>query len=167
MKILPACEGPSEVYLLKSLIDRGYLSFDCPLLLEEPIKLRQLDEIAPIINSLPVNEEIIVYRIGDTLKEELSLKKFKLRKQFIETYRICTKTEIEILVILHEGLYDDYIKSHRDIKPKSYLQSVMRDYDPKTYFEKHDVFEDIREYKRIKKHQKDELYLFDLLNKDK
>ena len=78
MKILLACEGQSEVYLLNSLIRRGYLSFDCPLLLDEPIRLRQLAEISPIINSLPVNEDIIVYRIGDTLKDTLSLSKFKM-----------------------------------------------------------------------------------------
>ncbi len=39
MKILLACEGQSEVYLLNGLIERGYLSFDCPLLLDEPLHL--------------------------------------------------------------------------------------------------------------------------------
>ena len=42
MTILLACEGQSEVYLLNGLIERGYLSFDYPLLLDEPIHLRQL-----------------------------------------------------------------------------------------------------------------------------
>ena len=78
MKILLACEGESEVYLLRSLIYKGQLHFSCPLVMEEPIKLRQLTEIAPIINVLPINEEIIIFRVGDTLKESFSLSKFKM-----------------------------------------------------------------------------------------
>lgn len=40
MKILLACEGQSEVFLLNSLIEKGYLNFKYPLLLDEPIRLR-------------------------------------------------------------------------------------------------------------------------------
>ena len=163
MKILLACEGQSEVYLLNGLIERGYLSFDCPLLLEEPMHLRQLTEIAPIINSLPVNEEIIVYRIGDTLKEALSTSKFKMRDDYIKSYKYCTKTEVEILVIINEGLYDEFLKAPKNTKPKSFINRHMPSYDPAVYFLEHDMLNALKEYKRIKKHKKDEFYLIDLL----
>ena len=163
MKILLACEGQSEVYLLNGLIERGYLSFDYPLLLDEPIHLRQLTEIAPIINSLPVNEEIIVYRIGDTLKDSLSLSKFKMRSEHIKSYKYCTKTEVEILVIINEGLYTEFAKAPRNTKPKSFIHGYMPSFDPSLYFHEHDMVNALREYKRIKKHDKDELFLIDLL----
>lgn len=165
MKILLACEGQSEVYLLKSLIERGYLSFDCPLLLDEPIRLRQLTEISPIINSLPIEEDIIVYRIGDTLTDTLSLSKFKMRSKHIKSFKVCTKTEIEILVIINEGLYPEYIKKAKSTKPKSFVNEVFRDFNPEIYFAKHDMLNALREYKRIKKHNKDEIYLIDLIEK--
>ena len=165
MKILLACEGQSEVYLLNGLIERGYLSFNCPLLLDEPIHLRQLTEIAPIINSLPVDEEIIVYRVGDTLKDALSLSKFKMRSEYIKSYKVCTKTEIEILVIINEGLYSEYIKSPKNMKPKSFVGKKLKDYNPGIYFSEHDMLNALREYKRIKKHNKDEMYLIDLIEK--
>ena len=164
MKILLACEGQSEVYLLNGLIKRGYLSFDCPLLLDEPIHLRQLVKIAPIINSLPVDEEIIIYRIGDTLKDDLSLTKFKMRSEHIKTYKVCTKTEVEILVIINEGLYSEFSKAPKNTKPKSFIYEYMPSFDPSIYFLEHDMTNALKEYKRIKKHHKNELYLIDLLN---
>lgn len=120
MKILLACEGQSEVYLLNGLIKRGYLVFPCPLLLDEPIHVRQLSPLAPIINSLPVDEDIIVYRIGDTLKDKLSLTNFKLRSEHILSYKYCTKPEIEVLVIINEGLYKEYLKKKIQLTPKDF-----------------------------------------------
>ena len=165
MKILLACEGQSEVYLLNGLISRGYLSFDCPLLLDEPIHLRQLSEIAPIINSLPIDEDIIVYRIGDTLKDALSLAKFKMRAGHIVSYKYCTKTEVEILVIINEGLYFEFEKVSNNIRPKSFVHKHFPSFNPSIYFSEHDMSDALIEYKRMKKHNKDELYLADLIKK--
>lgn len=164
MMILLACEGQSEVYLIKSLIDKGHLSFDSPLLLDEPIKLRQLSEIAPIINSLPINEDIVIYRIGDTLKESLSLSKFKMRVKNIKAFKVCTKPELEILVIINEGLYADFLKKPKNTKPKSFIKEVFPDFNPKEYFDNHDMVNALKKYKKLKKHHKDEMYLYDLLN---
>ena len=36
--------------------------------------------------------------------------------------------------------------------------------NPETYFSKHDMLNALREYKRIKKHKKDEMYLIDLID---
>lgn len=168
MKFLLACEGQSEVYLLKSLIKRGHLNFGLDLILDEPIKLRQLDKIAAIIHSINVEEEIIIYRVGDTLKDELNLDDFKLRENKIKQYKICTKTELEILVIIDNGWYQDYRKNYKNITPKAFLKQRMPKYEPESYFDSHDLIDAITEYKRIKKHKSDEYYLIDLiLNKIK
>ncbi|MGM9873489.1 MAG: hypothetical protein ACI31G_01025 [Bacilli bacterium] len=98
MIILLACEGHSEVYLIESLMENGSLSFEYPLMLDKPCKIRQLSEIAPIIHSLPINEDIIVYRIGDTLKDELSKTGFEIREKHIKEYKVYTKLEIEVSV---------------------------------------------------------------------
>ena len=163
MRILLACEGQSEVYLLKNLIRRGYLRFDYPLLLEEPTKMRQLTEIAPIINALPIDERIVIYRVGDTLKDELDLSRFKMREKHIEIHKICTKPELEILVIINENLYDKYLKCSKKMKPKTFINRYIKDYEPKLYFESHDMLNAISKYRKIKRHRKDEKYLKDFL----
>jgi len=167
MKILLACEGQSEVYLLNSLIERGYLCFDCPILLEEPIKLRQLKDIAAIINSLPIDEDIVIYRIGDTLKDELDLSNFKLRLDHIKVYKACTKPELEVLVIINEGLYSEYQKQSKKIKPKTFVNQRIDNFSPDKYFKDNDMLDSIKEYRRIKKHKSGELYLIDLIENQK
>ncbi|HHT67317.1 MAG TPA: hypothetical protein GX010_03730 [Erysipelotrichaceae bacterium] len=165
MKIILACEGQTEVYLLENLINRGYLHFGNDLLLDKPIKLRQLKEIESIINTLPIDEYIDIYRIGDTLKEKLSKKGFELREKHIKEIKICTKTEIEILVIINENLLDEYEKNKNTIKPKQFIKQHIKNFDPKEYFDKHDMYPAICEYKRIKQHKKDEWCLKDLIDK--
>lgn len=163
MKILLACEGKSEVYLINSLIDRGYLAFNCPLLLDEPQVLRQLYKIEPIINILDRDEEIIIYRIGDTLNEPLDFSSFKMREQYIKVHKVCTKRELEILVIINEKLYSDFLKCPKNTKPKSFINERLKDYNPESYFQNHDMMWAIKEYKRLKKHNKDEIYLCDFI----
>lgn len=165
MKIILACEGMSEVYLLNSLIDRGYLTFDAPILLDKPIVLRQLSKIGYAIHTLDMNEEIVVYRIGDTLNEEMSMKGFEMRSNHIKQFKVCTKPEIEMLVVINEGLGKEYSKCSHDISPKSFINSKLDNYNPKDYFQNNDMINAIKEYKRIKSHKKDEYCLLDLIEK--
>lgn len=167
MKIILACEGGSEVHLIKNLIKRSYLNFGDNLFMDEPICLRQLKEVKPLIAALPLEEEITVYRIGDTLKDVLSLTGFEARSKYIKSYKICTKTEIEILVIINENLYSDYLKVYRTKRPKEYIKEKIPNFSLTEYLESHDLFDAIGKYKKLKKHKKDELYLIDLIEKYK
>lgn len=99
------------------------------------------------------------------MKEELSLAKFKMRIPHIKIFKVCTKTEVEILAIINEGLYSEYLKHSKSMKPKSFINDKMHSFNPAIYFIEHDLYDALKEYKRIKKHSKDELYLFDLLKK--
>ena len=53
------------------------------------------------------------------------------------------------------------------MKPKSFVNEMLKDFDPEIYFAEHDMLNALREYKRIKKHNKDEMYLIDLIEKNK
>ena len=163
MKILLACEGQSEVELITNLLERGYLHFDAPILLDKPIVLRQLSKIAYAINTLDIKEQIVVYRIGDTLNEKMSLDGFQMRSDYIKQFKVCTKRELEMLIIINEGLIDEYNKCSATVKPKSFIKSHIPGLNLKKYFESHDLINAIKEYKRIKKHKKDEFYLIDLI----
>lgn len=83
----------------------------------------------------------------------------------MKVYKVCTKPEIEVLVIINEGIYPEYIKNSKKYRPKSFVNSKLKDFDIESYFYSNDLSNAIREYKRLKKHNKDELYLADLLTK--
>ncbi len=87
-----------------------------------------------------------------------------MRSEHIKSYKYCTKSEVEILVIINEGLYDDFLKAPKNTKPKSFIHEYMPSYKPSKYFREHDMVGALQEYKRVKKHNKDELFLIDLLS---
>lgn len=165
--IVVACEGKSELKLIMHLIERGIFFVSKEELLDDrPIHIRQLKEISSLINALDINEKIYVYRVGDTQKDKYDLSCFDARGDKIEIYKVCTKPEIEILVIFNEGKYKDYCKEHREtnISPKQYLKSHFKECSSvEEYIKRHDIVPAIRQYKKVKKHKDDEMYLDDLL----
>ena len=65
--VVIGCEGASEVYLMNKLLEQNLLIFSKKEILDRrPIHFRQPKEIAPLIDILPIEEKIIIYRIGDT-----------------------------------------------------------------------------------------------------
>ena len=100
-------------------------------------------------------------------------KEYKEKIKCIEKY--CTKPELEMLLIISEGLSSNFEKEKSKKSPKSFSkENVVYNricYDNSTAFyrdyygERIDLLVDtIKRYKQLKgKHQKDELYLADLL----
>lgn len=166
MKIILACEGESEVDLIQSLIDKKILCFKCEIFMDMPIVIRQLSKFKPLIDTLSIDEEIIIYRIGDTLKDKIDYRGFELRKKYIKEYKICTKPEIEILIIINEGWYKEFINKHKNIKPKGFVNSKFKNFDIKKYFQTHNMLNAIVRYNKIKKKKKNEYTLHDLINKN-
>lgn len=166
MAKIVTCEGKCEVDITDSLVDNGQFFLTRDELFDNRVfHIRQLKTIQSLINSLPIDEEIDVYRIGDTQTDEYDLSMFKLREERIHIHKICTKPEIEILIIINENKLNDYNKS--GLKPKEYVKAYLKDcYDFKQYTESHDMRWAIKEYKRIKKHEKDELYLDDYIKEE-
>lgn len=178
MRILLLCEGPNEETIMNILLDNNCLKFKradliglrpYPRILKAQMIQRELKMYG---------EPVIVYRIGDTLlKEDLDIPnelKGIILKKNISLY--CTKPEIEMLLILNEGLERDFEKVKSSTKAKTFAKQHII-YNGKRYDQSSQFFIDyfsgknikrlvnsIKKYKSYKKHRsRKELYLADLL----
>ena len=171
------CEGANEEKLLELLFDNNKLIITRDDLIgRKPYHVRGLSN--PYIKSelRRYNKEVLIYRIGDkqadSLKIPEELKDIVFKKNI---FKYCTKPELEVLLIINEGMYKDFLKSK--IKPKDYAKKNIK-FNRKYYDNSTQFYDDyyggsrikllvnnIRDYKKIKKHCSDELYLDELLRK--
>lgn len=177
MKRLIMCEGPNELAIMRILIAQDKLVFgEDDLIGLTPFHARQIKGNAQVrteLNMYPGND-VLVMRIGDAQNEKLTIPA-DYKEKISNTEKYCTKPELEMLLIISEGLTAEYEKVKSTVTPKEFAKSHIRLgrkwYDNSTKFFK-DYYENnadglvtaIREYKRIKgSHKKGELYLADLL----
>ena len=176
MKRLIMCEGPNELEVMRSLLKYDALIFsEDDLLGLTPYHARQLKNsvvVRAALNIYPGND-VLVMRIGDKQSDKLIVPSEYADKIYgIQKY--CTKPELEILLIIAEGLSDDYDKVKSKVSPKNFAKQYIRcgrmRYDNSSLFYRDYIETDvtrflsaIREYKRTHSHQKDELYLADIL----
>lgn len=178
MRILLLCEGQNEEVLLNLLLDFNALIFTRDDLIgRRPYPIRQLNN--PTIKSelklygLPVK----VYRVGDKQNDKLTipldLKRIVTNN---EIYKYCTKPELEILLIINEGLVKEYEKVKSFESPKEFSKKNIK-YNGKKYDQSSEflneyysgnnvksLIDNIKKYKKYKRrHAKDELYLADIL----
>lgn len=164
------CEGNSEVQLMQYLLDKNALIFSKEQIIDRrPIHARQGKKIKPIIDSMPIDVDIVLYRIGDTLKEKFDLSCFgEKRKSHITIIDINTKPEIEILIIIKEGLYNEYLKLKSKIKPKQFIKQYLKEYSNfNDYLLQNNLILAIKEYKRLKhsnKNNRNNIFLADIIN---
>lgn len=180
MRILLMCEGQNEEVLLNLLLDFDAFCFTRDDLIgRRPYPIRQLSN--PTIKSelkhygMPVK----IYRIGDKQNDKLSIPKdLKGIVSSKEIYKYCTKPELEMLIILNEGLEKEYEKVKSLESPKTFAKKNIR-YNGKKYDQSSEFLEDyygkdnvkklianIKKYKTYKRqHDKDELYLADILKR--
>lgn len=99
-------------------------------------------------------------------------REYKEKIKDIKKY--CTKPELEILLIISENMDSEYEKVKSNTSPKIFSKENIvynrKRYDNSTAFyrdyygERIDLLVNaIKQYKQLKTHQKDELYLADLL----
>lgn len=179
MKYLVMCEGPNELEIIRIL-----LAHDCLVISEDellglvPYHARQIANNAAVKTALNLYYgEVEVLRIGDKLGDELKVPK-EYRDQISVIKKYCTKPELEMLLIISEGMEFDFEKVKSRVSPKEFskdnvVHNKMR-YNNSTKFFR-DYYEgrvdllvmSIKKYKQLKgKHQKDELYLADLLKQN-
>jgi hypothetical protein len=164
--IILLCEGGSERDLIEKGLDEKAFRFTRDDVLDgRAFAAKQISpEIHSLLVMLPRDEPLFFYRIGDTLHDELDLQGFLDRP--CQVLKYCTKPEIEMLFIIHEGLYDQYQRQGSSIKrkPKEFAKKFIKDFDFDDELEKLDFSKDLLMYKKKHKNsKKDEGYLADLL----
>lgn len=175
MKLLIMCEGPNELAVVNLLLDHDRFTFTRDDLVGlVAYHARQLATSTAVKNALSIYQgDFAILRVGDKLSDALKIPaEYKHRVTRIEKY--CTKPEIEMLFIIAEDKTDEFEKDKSKTKPKDFAKANIvcgrKKYNNSTQFYK-DYFENdidllvncFREYKRIKKHAKDEHYVADLL----
>ena len=165
------CEGKNEEAIMELLLDNNKLKFTRNDLIGlKPYNIRGLDN--PFIKSelRLYNKEVLIYRIGDTQNDKLKIPndiKYIVKKENI--FKYCTKPELEILLIINENLYQEYLKSKKS--PKIFAKENIvyngKYYDQSSQYLKNYyglsrvklLISNLYEYKRLKKHNKDFLQL--------
>lgn len=174
MKILIMCEGSNELKVMNMLLDAGKLLFSRDDLLDmRPFHARQLTspQLKPALDSY--HGPIEVYRIGDKMTDNLKDQKYYLNIVSVQKY--CTLPELEILLVIAEGLFDDYEKVKSKQKPKEFCKNNIS-FNRKRYNNSTEFYENyfsgridllvnaIIEYRRLHgTHKKGQGYLADLL----
>ena len=176
MKYLFLCEGPNERTIINLLLDAKKLKITRDDLIGlGPYHARQLSNPTIKSNLKIYGDKVIVYRIGDTQRDKFiipnDLKNIVSKDKI---FKYCTKPEFEILLIINENLFDKLKKS--TVRPKIFAKENIK-YNKKKYDQSENfiidyysgkrinmLVENLKKYKKLnKKHNKDELYLADLL----
>lgn len=175
MKYLIMCEGTNEETLINLLLDNNKLKITRDDLIgRKPYNVRQLKN--PVIKTelKHYNNKVIIYRVGDTQNDRLvipnDLNKIVLRENI---FKFCTKPEMEILLIINENLISEFNKSKespKDFAKRNIIYNGIRYDQSNSFLETYyggrrisKLVDNIKKYKHMKKHEKDELFLADLL----
>ena len=128
--ILIMTEGTTELAFLDVLLEKNILKFDKEeLLMEEMYHSRQIDgEIKGYIQLLDYRDKVFIYRVGDVLKEKLTIPTTILPEKIAGIMDISTTPEFEILFILNEDLYDEYLKFKSNVKASSFYKMHNKKY---------------------------------------
>lgn len=177
MKRLIMCEGPNELEIVRILLENDALIFgEDDLLGLTPYFARQIEKNKQVLTALMMypNNDVLVMRIGDTQRDALKIPK-DAKDKILCTEKYCTKPELEMLLIISEGLTNEFEKTKSTVSPKEFAKSHIRcgrrKYNNDTRFYREYYGSDcdkltsaIRKYKETRKnHQKGELYLADIL----
>lgn len=173
--ILIMTEGTDEQALLNILLERNILKFDKEeLLMEEIYHARQIEtNILAYIQGLKLGNNVSIYRVGDKMTDKLKIPSSILSNKIKEQYKVCTLPEFEILMILNDGYYEEYIKQKSISKPSEFYKKKNKEFSKSrsyiySYFNSLSndeliVLLNLYYKKRGHMHKKDELSLKDLL----
>lgn len=176
MKLLIMCEGPNEKEIIKILLENNRLKFsEDDLLGLTPYHARQIKSSAQVRTELNIySDEVEVLRIGDKQSDRLVIPP-AYQHQITLVTKYCTKPELEMLLIIAEGLESEYEKKKSTMKPKDFAKKFIscgrKKYDNSTSFYREYFGSNpdllvrcICEYHRYNgAHNKDEHYLDELL----
>lgn len=164
------CEGNAEHAVMDILLENNALIFH-ELLDDKIIRARSAESFQSRYLNKVFNTKITIFRILDSRNE-----KFKLNKRYcdkVDVINVITAPEIELLIILSENKYDDFIKQNnksKQLKPSEYCTKNLNINDVKSYQFFKDYFQDmdrlidaIKKYKSYKKLRVGERSLYDII----
>lgn len=123
MKYLIMCEGSHEKKLIEILLEHNELIIGW-----DDLVGRQVFHARQIKNSPVVKTQLNIYggpvkiwRIGDKQSDKLVIpQEYKRQVKEVEMY--CTLPELEILLVISEGLYKEYEKTKSQKHPKQFAK---------------------------------------------
>lgn len=163
------CEGASEAAIIDILLDHDMLIFRRKEMLDERVlRCRNANIFETRYLRKGFSDQISVIRILDSRREAFRLSRAYENK--VDVINVVTAPEIEMLIILSEGKYEEYKKSYK--KPSAFCKENLKMPGVKSYRFVREYFEDpfvleesIKEYHRISRIPKGEYTLLDLLRK--
>ena len=168
---LIACivEGAAERVIITKLLGAERLIFSKKELLdEELLRSRNARIFEERYLRKSFDSKIKVYRILESKKENFKLS--PMYKNKVDVINVITAPEIEILVIIKEGKFDDYCKHKSILKPSEYCSQKLKISNVKSksfldgYFSDIDeLVSVIKEYKSKHKFSKNEICLADII----
>lgn len=172
------CEGASEQAILEILLENDVLTIKKESLLDEKVfRERSAESFFKKHMRVEFDEKVTIYRILDSKNENFKVTN-KIKKDFQGKYEvvdIVTSPEIEMLVIISEGRFTDYLKVKSKVKPSEYCKQSLKLRQIKEYDFIRDYFSDvkhlinvIKQYHSLMKVNKDNfsLTLYDLLESE-
>ena len=170
-------EGSAERAICEILIENNLLHFSKEMMLEERgIQGLTYEAICPLLNySLSADgiDTVRIYRIKD--KKQCNFKMGKVHRDLIRMpVDILTRPEIEMLYIISQGKYEDYVKANSQQKgtlsPSSYIKNVLRCRSIKYYPFVREYFSNIEllinAINRYHRMHSDEITLWDILKEN-
>ena len=105
--------------------------------MEDVYHARQITgELIGYIQLLPSGDTVSIYRIGDKLSDKLIVPTNIMSEKIKDKYDISTTPEFEVLFLLNENLYDDYLKVKSIKKPSEFYKEHNKNYKKQSSFVK-------------------------------
>lgn len=178
MKYLILTEGGAEKAIIELLMESKLLIFSIDEMIDmRPHLNRQIENsmLHILIRQLPSDEKVQIIRIGDKMSDKLEIPK-DITHKILPIKKCCIKPEFEMLIIINEGLYDDFQKYKSYQKPSEYAKTRIRhnniSYNKsqnwvKAYFKENDLISALIKYKQKSSHKRGEGHLLDLIKKSR
>lgn len=157
-------EGKGERVILNILLDNNLLKVTRDDLLEgEVISTRSAKKFEAKHLNFKIDAELHIYRVLDSDNE-----KFELTYKNTTVVNILTKPEIEMLIIIDQGLYKQYQKVKSTKKPSDFLKEHMSYHKGEKFWESYyqndvsKLVSNIKEYHRLRP-VKDQMTILDIM----
>lgn len=163
------CEGTAEEVVIKKLIDADALIFPQEDVIEVT-RTRKASEIQANYLSYDFPWPVCIMRVLDSRKES-----FQLGSLYVNRYpviNVFTHPEMEALVIVREGMWQQWSKVKSSVRPSVYckqelgMKKIKRAAFLEAYWDVGSIVAAVRDYRRLSKIPAGELCLADVIKED-